>query len=51
IAFSVYYSMMNVGFAIAGYVVDKVRGGLGEYGHFTVPYLGIQISTYQTIIL
>ncbi|MBI4802955.1 MAG: MFS transporter [Elusimicrobia bacterium] len=51
IAFSLYYSMMNVGFAIAGYVVDKVRGGLGEYGHFTVPYVGIQISTYQTIIL
>jgi MFS family permease len=51
IAFSLYYSMMNVGFAIASYVVDKVRGGLGEYGHFTVPYLGMQISTYQTIIL
>lgn len=51
IAFSVYYSMMNVGFAIAGYVVDKVRGGMGEYGHFTVPYLGVQISSYQTIIL
>jgi len=50
IAFSVYYSMMNVGFAIASYTVDKVRGGLGEYGHFAVPYLGIQISTYQTII-
>lgn len=50
IAFSLYYSMMNVGFAIAGYVVDKVRGGMGEYGHFTVPYLGIQISTYQSII-
>ena len=50
IAFSIYYSMMNVGFAIAAYVVDKVRGGLGEYGHFAVPYLGIQISTYQTII-
>jgi len=51
IAFSLYYSMMNVGFAIASYVVDKVRGGLGEYGHFTVPGLGMQISTYQTIIL
>jgi MFS family permease len=51
IAFSMYYSMMNVGFAIASYVVDKVRGGMGEYGHFTVPYLGMQISTYQTIIL
>jgi MFS family permease len=51
IAFSLYYSMMNVGFAIASYVVDKVRGGLGEYGHFTVPFIGIEISTYQSIIL
>jgi len=51
IAFSLYYSMMNVGFAIASYVVDKVRGGLGEYGHFTVPFVGIEISTYQSIIL
>jgi len=51
IAFSLYYSMMNVGFAIASYVVDKVRGGLGEYGHFTVPFVGVEISTYQSIIL
>jgi MFS family permease len=51
IAFSVYYAMMNVGFAIAGWTFDKVRGGLGEYGHYAVPLLGIHISTYQTIIL
>ncbi|PIS47978.1 MAG: MFS transporter [Elusimicrobia bacterium CG08_land_8_20_14_0_20_51_18] len=51
IAFSMYYSMMNVGFAVAGWTFDKVRGGLGEYGHFNVPILGFQISTYQTIIL
>ncbi len=51
IAFSVYYSMMNVGFAVAAWTFDKVRAGLGEYGHYSVPVLGIQISTYQTIIL
>ncbi len=51
IAFSIYYSMMNVGFAIAGWTFDRVRAGLGEYGHYRVPYVGIQISTYQTIIL
>jgi hypothetical protein len=51
IAFSVYYSMMNVGFAIAGWTFDKVRSGLGEYGHYSVPLLGLHISTYQTIIL
>ena len=51
IAFSIYYSMMNVGFAVAGWTFDRVRHGLGEYGHYTVPYVGVQISTYQTIIL
>jgi MFS family permease len=51
IAFSVYYSMMNVGFAVAAWTFDRVRAGLGEYGHYNVPVLGIQISTYQTIIL
>ncbi len=51
IAFSIYYSMMNVGFAVAAWTFDRVRAGLGEYGHYTVPYVGIQISTYQTIIL
>ena len=51
IAFSIYYSMMNVGFAVAAWTFDKVRAGLGEYGHYAIPFTGIQISTYQTIIL
>ena len=51
IAYSIYYSMMNVGFAVAAWTFDKVRAGLGEYGHYAIPYTGIQISTYQTIIL
>lgn len=51
IAFSLYYSMMNVGFAIAGWTFDKVRAGLGEYGHYVIPFTGFEISTYQTIIL
>ncbi len=51
IAFSIYYSMMNVGFAVAAWTFDRVRSGLGEYGHYSVPVIGIQISTYQTIIL
>ncbi|OGS51745.1 MAG: hypothetical protein A3J79_08115 [Elusimicrobia bacterium RIFOXYB2_FULL_62_6] len=51
IAFSVYYAMMNIGFAVAGWSFDKVRAVLGEYGHYTVPVVGVEISTYQTIIL
>jgi len=51
IAFSIYYSMMNVGFLVAAWTFDRVRAGLGEYGHYAVPGIGIEISTYQTIIL
>ena len=51
IAFSIYYAMMNIGFAVAGWTFDKVRHGLGEYGQYNVPLLGFHISTYQTIIL
>ncbi len=48
-AFSVYYAMMNVGFAVAGWTFDRVRGALGEYGHFSL--MGASLSTYQVIIL
>ncbi|MBI5243541.1 MAG: MFS transporter [Elusimicrobia bacterium] len=50
-SFSIFYAMMNVGFAISGWTFDKVRTTLGEYGHYTLPVLGITLSTYQTLIL
>ncbi|HAH05045.1 MAG TPA: MFS transporter [Elusimicrobia bacterium] len=49
-AFSMFYAMMNVGFAISGTLFDRVRGTLGEYGHYTLPVLGATLSTYQTLI-
>ena len=50
-SFAVYYSMYNVGFALAGWGVDHVRGTLGEYGHYALPVLGTSLSTYQVIIM
>ena len=50
-AFSVYYAMMNVGFALAGWTFDKVRSALGEYGGCRLPLFGGRLSTYQAIIL
>ena len=38
-AFSMYYVLMNVGFAIAGWVFDFVRRSLGETGGYTLPFL------------
>ena len=49
-AFAVYYAMMNVGFAIAGWSFDKVRSVLGEYGHYSLPLVHASLSTYQVII-
>jgi MFS family permease len=51
ISFSAFYVMMNVGFLIAGYLFDYIRQGLGEHGHFTLPFLGLSISTYRTLFL
>ncbi|MFA5141255.1 MAG: MFS transporter [Elusimicrobiota bacterium] len=51
ISFSLFYAMMNVGFAISGWTFDRIRRTLGEYGHFVVPVLGADLSTYRTLIL
>ncbi|MDO5297260.1 MAG: MFS transporter [bacterium] len=49
-AFSLFYAMMNVGFAISGTCFDKVRTTLGEYGSYTLPFGNVTLSTYQTLI-
>jgi MFS family permease len=49
VSFSIIYAMMNVGFLIAAWLFDHVRGGLGELGHLDVP--GLHISTYRTLFL
>lgn len=49
-AFSMFYAMMNVGFAISGSLFDKVRTSLGEYGHYALPGTGTELSTYETLI-
>jgi MFS family permease len=51
ISFSLFYVLMNVGFLIAYYIFDYVRQGLGEHGHVTLPLIGLQITTYQTLFL
>lgn len=50
-AFSMSYSVMNIGFYVAAVIFDLVRGHLGEHGHYTVPGIGVQLSTYRTLFL
>jgi len=51
IAFAIFYAMMNLGFAIANFIFDFVRQGLGEHGHLTLPVLGVELTTYRTLFL
>ena len=51
ISFSMFYMMMNLGFLVSGYLFDWVRQGLGEHGHFTIPLLGVRLTTYRTLFL
>lgn len=48
LGFGLFYTMMNIGWALGGLIFDWVRGMFGE--HSMVPVLpGIEMSTYQII--
>jgi len=47
VAFAMFYVLMNVGFAIAGWLFDWIRETLGEYGSQEI--MGMTLSTYRVI--
>lgn len=47
VAFAMFYVLMNVGFAISGWLFDWVRETLGEYGSQEI--LGMTLSTYRVL--
>ncbi len=51
VAFSLYYALMNLGFAIGDRLFDHFRNIMGEYGSWTVPWTGHAFSTYQVLNL
>ena len=51
IAFSLFYTIMNLGFLVAGYVFDFVRQGMGEYGRLDLPLIGTSVTTYRALFL
>ena len=53
VAFSLYYALMNLGYAIGDGIFDRVRGanGLGEHGHWLLPVFGTDLSSYRVLIL
>ncbi len=51
LGFGLFYTLMNVGWALGGLIFDWVRRGFGEHGMHTLPGLGIELSTYQIIFV
>jgi len=51
VAFSLYYALMNLGFALGERIFDYFRHVMGEYGKWTMPWTGHELSTYQVLIL
>jgi len=49
IAFSLLYTVMNMGFWASGRLFDFVRQGIGEHGHISL--LGMQVSSYRTLFM
>ncbi|MFZ9886658.1 MAG: MFS transporter [Myxococcota bacterium] len=48
LGFGLFYTLMNVGWAVGAWLFDKIRVGMGETG--TLNFLGAELSTYQVII-
>ena len=51
VAYSIFYAIMNAGFFVGVLIFDALRAKLGEHGSFTLPGLGMQLSTYRGILL
>lgn len=51
VAFSLYYALMNLGYAIGARLFDHLRHVLGENGGWALPGLHTEIGTYRVMIL
>ena len=51
LGFGLFYTLMNVGWAIGAQLFDTMRGVFGETAGTTLPLIGVHLSTYQLIIL
>ena len=51
IGFALLYVVTNVGFLIAGWLYDRIRGWMGADGKLTLPVVGLELSVYETIFL
>ncbi len=51
LGFALFYTLMNVGWAIGGWIFDKVRTVYGEHSFYYLPGDLAKVSTYQIIFI
>ncbi len=51
LGFGMFYTLMNVGWAVGAWMFDTVRRAFGETAEIAIPIVNTSISTYQFIIL
>jgi MFS family permease len=51
LGFALFYTLMNVGWALGAWIFDKVRGIFGEHEIVEVGGTGLEFSTYQIIFI
>jgi len=49
--FALFYTLMNIGWALGGIIFDFVRGMFGEHEIYTLGIIPAEVSTYQIIFL
>ncbi len=49
ISYSLFYTIMNLGFLIAALLFDHLRQSLGEHGQITLPLVNTTLTTYRTL--
>ena len=50
LGFGLFYTLMNIGFAVGGWMFDYIRTVMGDGGSTTLPIFGWELSTYQVIL-
>ncbi len=51
LGFGLFYTLMNIGWAVGAQLFDTMRQTFGETEGATLPLIGVNLSTYQLIIL
>jgi MFS family permease len=49
ISFSLFYTIMNLGFLAAAFLFDFLRQHLGEHGQLTLPLVNTRLTTYRAL--